>query len=458
MALKVAQNNAEFISSPIEQGAAEQEWLSYTPVLQSRRLSEVLAGYISPTTLALKPGTVPSGTSLIVKKSDGTLAEVDGAKVTNVAGDPLRFDDGVLSSSGYFNSSIGGVAVSGDGKWFYDGRTSGVIYYKNVATAWDTASAVSPLSYTLPGITFTITGLYITPDGRTLFAAGASNAANGIAKYNLLVPYNPTSAVHVMTKMYGAASVAGSADITTAAGVHFSEDGKNMYVVSKVAAGTVTIYQYKFSNALDLNTMTYHGIKSWAYTSMQGYDIQISPCGNYAALLLKFSTTAIAIDLYSLATPFDITTLNTVLIVQESTTTWTTPVGFELKPDGGGMIILEGTGATFLKSTWTSGSYYSYQSVDVTALSLTEPPTGVYMKPEPTLTIDAKPTVAELRIATAAALSGATIAYSSSGDYVLKTDTFPKMTCNARAVQFKITAPLANTEISSLNIQLTKDA
>ena len=144
-------------------------------------------------------------------------------------------------------------------------------------------------SFTFLGKSNNPAGMDMSQDGRYLYVYEASNGI--ISQYKLLEPFN------LRTGMYDNKSVTIIANGTD---IHFSVDGKNLYVCNN----SNIIYYYFLSTAWDVSTATADPSKNFDASAQNStiISLYISPSGDN--LYLLSSNTNRTVYPYSLSTPY----------------------------------------------------------------------------------------------------------------------------------------------------------
>ena len=162
-------------------------------------------------------------------------------------------------SSGYYSgkslsviaqeTSLAALAFSSDGtKAYAVGSTNNTIYQYTLSTAWDISTgSYASKSLSVAAQETTSFGLAFSSDGTKAYVVGLVN--------DTIYQYTLSTAWDISTGSYASKSLSVAAQSTGPAGVAFSSDGTQAYVVERAAANT--IYQYTLSTAWDISTGSY---------------------------------------------------------------------------------------------------------------------------------------------------------------------------------------------------------
>lgn len=158
-----------------------------------------------------------------------------------------------------------------------------------------------------------------SPTGLQMYLLTASNI---VQQYELSTAWDVSTAVH-------ASSFSVNTEQTTARGMFFKPDGTIMYICGSVSSN---IHQYSLGTPWDISTAAYGGLVISVATNAGGPgDLYISPTGTTMYVL---STTLTRLVLYTLGTPWDITTAAFSATSNVQTYIFTTFHGLTVDPTG----------------------------------------------------------------------------------------------------------------------------
>jgi sugar lactone lactonase YvrE len=136
--------------------------------------------------------------------------------------------------------------TSGTKMYVQDFNTDTVFQY-SLSTAFDVSTAsYDSVSLDASGQDTSTQAMVFKPDGTSLFIAGNTN--------DTVYQYDLTTAFDLSTASYASKSFNASAQVTTAAGIGFTDSGKKMYVLDN---SDQDIHQYTLTTAYDVSTASY---------------------------------------------------------------------------------------------------------------------------------------------------------------------------------------------------------
>jgi len=227
----------------------------------------------------------------------------------------------------------GGLFFSPDGLTVYIvGTTLDTVLAYSLGVAWDASSVITPAFATLPVAAQESNpqDLHFSPDGVYLFIVGTT--ADRVLRYTLSTPWDIATAIYD-----GLEASLSVAQEPTPAGLTFSPDGLNLYVVGP---NMDIVYRYILSAAWDLTTAI---LNSEFSVGAQEANPSALCFNSDGTRLYVLGTTGDDITEYRLTTPWDITT---AAYFSESFT-----FTFEGVPTG--LFVHEATGNAYIIGTGT---------------------------------------------------------------------------------------------------------
>lgn len=202
-----------------------------------------------------------------------------------------------------------------------------------------------------------------------------------------------------------------AAQISSAVGVSFKDDGTKMYVLNQ---SNQTIYQYSLSTAWDVSTASYDSVSfSVATQDTSPNDIFFKPDGTRMYMV---GTGTDSVYQYALSTPWDLSTTSYSLL---SFTAAGEPTGIAFKDDGTKLYIIDATNDDVRQYSVTvawSLSVVTYDSVSLSISNLETDGKAIFFRDDGSSLYVAgsrKKVIFEYSLSTDWDLSTATYAYRS---------------------------------------------
>ena len=282
-----------------------------------------------------------------------------------------------LSAAEYDNKSFSvasqettpqGLFFKPDGlKVYVVGSASDSVHEYNLGTAWDISTSSFVHSFSLAGQDNSPTGVFLKPDGNTLYITGQEN--DNVYAYSLSTAWDISTAT--LSQSFSVSS-----QDTSPREAFFKPDGTKMYVLGD--AGT-DVNEYDLSTSWDISTASF--LQNFSVSSQE-----ISPNG----LFFKPDGTSMyvsggsgqEINEYDLSTAWNISTASFSRVFSVSAQD-TTPSGVVFKSDGTKMYIVGGLNdSIFQYSTalltqtldLSTGTTFSFTPSGATTVSFTNPP------------------------------------------------------------------------------------
>ena len=193
------------------------------------------------------------------------------------------------------DGDVSGLFIKPDGLTLYiAGQTNDNIYQYALTTAWDISTA------TYDSKTFSVSSQDANPlnlsfksDGTKMYVLGGSNSR--------VFQYSLSTAWDVSTASYDSVSFNPTSQASTPRGFDFKDDGTKIY---QAAASNDTIYQYSLSTAWDLSTASYDSVSFYPSDAMSsGFPAGLR-FGNSGKVL--FISNGSNVYKYTLSTGYDL--------------------------------------------------------------------------------------------------------------------------------------------------------
>ena len=177
------------------------------------------------------------------------------------------------------------------------GTSTRTVYQYGLSTPWQVATATyASLSSNVAAQAASPQSINFNSSGNTMFVLDQTTRA--------VYQYSISNTANIATATYASLSANISAqETTTPAGMTFSPDGANMYIVGTTLD---TIYQYSISNTANIATATYAS-KSLSITTQESTASGLAFNATGSVLYL-IGTSARVVYQYNLGTPYDIST------------------------------------------------------------------------------------------------------------------------------------------------------
>jgi len=129
---------------------------------------------------------------------------------------------------------------------FVLGGTNDTVYQYALSVAWNiTTATYASKSFSVTTQETTPTGMWIKPDGTTMYIVGT--AADAVFQYTLSTPWD------ISTASYASKTYSFSAQETSAGGIALSNDGTKMWITGLIGDD---IWEYTLGTAWDISTAT----------------------------------------------------------------------------------------------------------------------------------------------------------------------------------------------------------
>jgi len=251
-----------------------------------------------------------------------------------------------------------------NGNWVYNFTTQ---------TPWDSnKSILLPNNFSVIALDTAAYGVSFCGNGRYMFILGSSNDI--IAQYNLSSPYNTSTGIN--SRNFSIVSYE-----QNARGLTIANSDKNLYFVG---VSSDKIWQFNFSTACDLSTLTYQANYSVSGLDDNSVGLTISVPGN--RLYLAGDTNNRIFEL-SFSSQFDVNSLSSVssLLV---TTQDSTPRGLAVDSSGTKLYLIGSATKKIIQyslpsayAAISSASVYSYRDLAAISGAIFS---GLYFKPDGT--------------------------------------------------------------------------
>jgi hypothetical protein len=216
------------------------------------------AGYYDGNSLSVSSQTgVPMG---IFFKPDGLKMYIVGNAGTGAVYQYTLTTPWRISTASYDTVSFSVAAqetdpydmwISSDGTKMYVVGGSSVIYQYTLVTPWSLTGAVyASLSLSVAAQVATASGFYFKDDGTKLYVVDFG-AGDDINQYTLATPWN------ISTGTADAVTFSIAGQDTSGVGVFFSSDGAKMFVIGQA---NDTVYQYTLATPWVISSATYDSV------------------------------------------------------------------------------------------------------------------------------------------------------------------------------------------------------
>ena len=187
------------------------------------------------------------------------------------------------------------IYIKPDGtKMYIMGRSPGTVYQYKLDTAWDLTSAFIEASDSVSAQESSPYGLFFKPDGTRMYVVGT--AARTVFQYTLSTAWDVTSASQSGSRLVSSLQQAPT-------GLFFSGDGTQMFTVG---FGNLNVDKYTLTPAWEVGSATFSQSTSIAAQTSSPQDVFFKPDGTRMYIITNDSDSVYE---YSLATPWDLTTL-----------------------------------------------------------------------------------------------------------------------------------------------------
>jgi len=142
-----------------------------------------------------------------------------------------------------------GVFFKPDGlKMYISGDSTNTIYEYDLSTAWNVTTASFLQSEDISAEETGPTGLFIKPDGLTMFVVGQGN--DRVTQFSLSVAWDITTSV--FNSRFSVAN-----QTITPQDIFINPDGLKMYITGDDLTGVACVFEYNFSTAWSVSTASY---------------------------------------------------------------------------------------------------------------------------------------------------------------------------------------------------------
>ena len=402
------------------------------------------------------------------------------------------------------------VFGAGGTKLYVTGVSSGLTHQYTLTTAWDLSTAsYDAVSFSMTAQDGFMSGLFFNDDGTRLFACG--RVTDRVYQYNLSTPWN------VGTAVYSGLSLSVVAQATNAYDIAFKADGTRMFIadvtssdlyqytlttpwdlstasydavhaelrnfggsdislafdpngLKLVSATTSFVRSYSLTSPWDISTMTFDaptaGAKDVSASTTNPKALWFNSTGSFVSFV---DVTALTVHMYSISTPWDVTTATSASSVYVGTQV-ASPVGLQFKPDGLLMYVVGADGSVY---TYTLTTAFDLSTATYTSSSfvggIAPSPNGLAFSPDGLLMFVGKnaapASIARFELSTAwntsSVIGTSTIDVSATVTYIGDIEVHPSGTYlwvaapNAQSVmQFNFGTPwdLSTLTYSSLSV------
>jgi len=310
-------------------------------------------------------------------KSDGTkmyISEENNNKIYQYStGTATTLD---LSTGNYFSHTpsvntvfaFSNPPASGTAAGFALALTGG-----NAAETYDIANAsYDSVSLAVGGVDTTPVSLAFNNDGTKFYFLGASGRK--------VFQYSCSTAYDISTATKDTEEISVSAQVTTARGFNFNNDGTKFFVSCYT---NDAIYEYNLSTAFDVSTASYSNTSLSVTVGSNGSHCMSSD-GLYLYIIDEFDD----IDSYTLSTAWDLSTASASGTKDNLVeTTETSPSGIFISSDGTKLFISGYTNDVVTQSSLSTAydiTTASYDSVSFSLASQDTTPYGLLFNPDGT--------------------------------------------------------------------------
>lgn len=225
-----------------------------------------------------------------------------------------------------------GFAFNDDGTVLYVIGAADTIWQYDLSTPYDVSTAVFDASVTLTsesGYT-SPTALFFKPDGTQVFVLYDHPSAPGdeVHPFTLSTPWDITTAT------YDSVNFNVNSQSSTSYGIALNDDGTKMYIYGNGG----NIYQYTFSTAYDVTTLSYDSV------SLNASAQDNAPGGMFfnsdGTLLFLIGNQNDRVYKYSLSTGFDLSTATYTGDFLDISSSDSTPTGVWFNSNGTKMLMV----------------------------------------------------------------------------------------------------------------------
>ena len=273
-------------------------------------------------------------------------------------------------------TSPAGLFFSPDGLNMYvTGASGDDVNQYTLSTPWNISTAFFVRLFSVAAEEITPEGIFFTPDGTTMYITGSTG--DDVNQYTLTTPWNISTASFV--RLFSVA-----AQETIPVDIFFSPDGLNMYVIGTVGDD---VNQYTLTTPWNISTASFVRLFSFSAVELTPAGLFFSPDGLNMYIIGEGSD---GIYQYTLSTPWNISTAapwNESFYSLATGVQETSPNGIDFKPDGT-RVYVTGSAADrineyHLSTPWDLGSATFVRATNTipSILGSSRSPEGVKFSP-----------------------------------------------------------------------------
>ena len=381
------------------------------------------------TQLDSKVGTSHTGDvditgELLVDSYNETFKKVSSVSATTgYLLSSASYDSKSFSVATQDSSATEGFTFSYDGtKMYAVGTTNRTVYQYDLSTAFDVSTAsYASKSFSVATQETGPRGIRFKSDGTKMYIVGST--ADTVFQYSL------STAWDVSTASYDSVSLSVASEDTSPAGLYFSGDGTQLYIVG----GTNnSVYQYTLSTAWDLSTGSY------ASKSLSVASQDTNPSGvvinTDGTKLFVVGFSSDNVYQYNMSTAYDLSTASYASISFSVASQATVPKDLSFSTDGTKMYTGSvGTVYQYTTGTTTYSTTFDCENANVFETELDANTTVVFSNPPAAGTAtDSTAYAMSLKVVQDSGASGYTVTWPASVDWPAA--TAPTLTATASAV------------------------
>jgi len=381
------------------------------------------------TQLDSKVGTSHTGDvditgELLVDSYNETFKKVSSVSATTgYLLSSASYDSKSFSVATQDSSATEGFTFSYDGtKMYAVGTTNRTVYQYDLSTAFDVSTAsYASKSFSVATQETGPRGIRFKSDGTKMYIVGST--ADTVFQYSL------STAWDVSTASYDSVSLSVASEDTSPAGLYFSGDGTQLYIVG---ATNNSVYQYTLSTAWDLSTGSY------ASKSLSVASQDTNPSGvvinTDGTKLFVVGFSSDNVYQYNMSTAYDLSTASYASISFSVASQATVPKDLSFSTDGTKMYTGSvGTVYQYTTGTTTYSTTFDCENANVFETELDANTTVVFSNPPAAGTAtDSTAYAMSLKVVQDSGASGYTVTWPASVDWPAA--TAPTLTATASAV------------------------
>lgn len=297
--------------------------------------------------------------ALFFETTGGPYYSVGGGGGGGAGGSP---DIGTYTFANSFDTAT--QATEPKDLWFNDDGTkvfvadnsSNTIYRYGLGTGWDISTAsYDSVSYSFSGTTTALNGLTFNADGTSFYIMGndqGGTTPDSIFQFDMASAYDIANASLAGT---GDTGDSGSLAVdSTPQKLMFNNDGTKLYIVG---SANDTIYQYSLSSAYDITTISYDSVSFQIRTQTNNpRGMKFGHDGTKLYVIDSEGTSPVALDVYTMSSAYDISTLSYDSTVAINASGIIRPEGLYLHPDGTSFYVQDG------HATFATAEIYQYNT------------------------------------------------------------------------------------------------